>query len=1068
MPSLIVNEQYNGAGSLSANAGDWIDGEVNFQVRFSRGSGTSNKITWNVVGSSFYFYSQAGDWGDEGFLAGDSITVSYTFYALPSPFQAQSFTFNILYISGQEMYVDTPFGINFFGSPFTHINGRQFPTESYVSGILIVADRAPSTVDFEFNLTPNGSTLLNSMIDSEINKFRLDVVTGIPTGVPQAMTQLANLSGGLIKDVDITLTATPGEGWRNYRIRYKFLQWGLLQDGIEPPNYYDTTDCLAPVCRITSYAEYGNPNGVLIDTSTNVEANTGFFDENYNGVLSLYSNNSTSWVDFFNNPIDRLNYSGLSSFTSVISAPNQVNPTSTYRIGLAWRPIDGNYYQNKILTNVGQNLLVNAPEIDFIADGTTDPTIYQGLADENGAKWDFQNLKFEITGANEITVSGDIIPNGLASTLFAGVPDGGRKSTLWVSIGDIGIDGTPLSKRVSLRLFDDDNYDAPILGVQIPNIVDEILLDHDQNDITIPLPQTTTEDDVLYRSNFQLINGLPYEGIRANIQAFNTATDESFTLEEIFFSFNSVPQIAGVFEANFLTPRGFNLPPTSDRNHISLVRNPANDAVGLYGLTLEYGYLSRWEYWLSQSNVDDDFFDISMMFNGKNKDWQRFSNSGDWIVRLAFFTRLDGVDDFNYQEIGIRPYEDDINVSTAWGVEVLSSGVTPTSLVNNELHEITATLTWAIGSYTNAWAEMTIEDFESGNRWVISSVLAHGGIAQNPLKPIAGQTMLDLQLPSANVAVLKAYLDTNVVSANKVCVSSRIYSEDEPLPPEWEWLLSATKEALVAYSDARRLGAYYTGDLIRVRRHSDNAELDIPYIQIGVEWVLDEVVLLNFVGTSTQANAWVVTRYNQGIPGTLNAVQSSMSSQPPIVVNGVVLKDPVSNRPAHFSDGIQMYHDISNSGIQLETKFLGFSVFSDLSSALTSRFRVGIGHLGLSQPANLTWAISPTVNELYSDYTNPSISHFIGDQINAGFIVLTWGEVNGITSYQVEGLKNGIYGTTGVQNQFTGDARLVTVDAHSKGFFHDGYKSEDAQYGTNGFQTEAWISNNINNFYQIY
>jgi hypothetical protein len=1071
MPLVITSESYNGQSALQANAGDWVDGVVDFAVRFQVGSGYSNKITYNEFSGQYRLSIQQGDFGERGFLAGDAITLNYNFIALVGIWVTQSFPCTILFVNGNEMFIDQPFALNPVFPPnptFTHINGRQFPTENYVSGLSIIADKQPASAEFEFNLTPNGSFLLNSMLDNEINRFELDVVTGIPTGVPQPMQQLTNMSGGLLKDVTITLVSTPGDAWRNYRINYRFWQWGIIQDGIEPPNYYATTDCLAPIAKVKAFAEYGNPNGVQIQQTENVESNTGFFDENYNGGLSLYTSQGSSWIDALGDTIDKLDNSGTSTFEAVIDAPNQVNPNSTYRIGLVWRPINGTYYQNKQLTNVGENLLLVAPEIDFIADGVADPTIYQGYEDENGARWDFQNIKFEITGANEITVTGDVIPNAQAGILFAGVPDGGRKSTLWVSIGDYTLDGQPLSKRVSLRIFDEDNYDAPTLGVQIPYVLDEAIIDHGGNDVSFPLPQTTTEDDVLYRSNFQLIAGVPYEGIRANIHVYNTVSEEQFTLEEIFFSFASVPQILGVFQPNFVNARGFNLPPTSDRNHISLVRNPANDVGGLYGITIEYGYLSRWEYWLSQPNVDNDFFDILEMWNGKNKNWQRFSNSGDWVVRIAYFTRVNGVDDFNYNEVGIRPYEDDINLATTWDLEVLSSGVVPTNLVANELHEITATLVWAIGAYTNPWAEMTIEDFESGNRWVISSVLAHGGIASNPLQPIAGATELDMTFPAVNIAVLKAYLDTNVISANKVCVSARIYSEDEPLPPIWEFLIGNSKDAERAYSDARKLSvdAVYAGALIRVRRSSDNAELDIMPVLVVGEWVLDEVSLLNFVGAEAGRHAWIVTRYDQAW-NLAHAVQPAMNSQAPIVIDGVVVLDPDTGRPAHLCNGLSHWYpfapDQPNSAL-----CLSICVFGIEAIAFNPQRRIGFGHAGTlasNFPYSMLWFRNgATIGIVYDGVgTAGGLNnvHFAGQLQTGAQLNMMWRVAGNNIAMRLNGVNGNVINEASALNAFNCLER-------SRNNYHRGYKTEDVYYGSDMDETPVWIENNVNNFYQIF
>jgi len=179
---------------------------------------------------------------------------------------------------------------------------------------------------------------------------------------------------------------------------------------------------------------------------------------------------------------------------------------------------------------------------------------------------------------------------------------------------------------------------------------------------------------------------------------------------------------------------------------------------------------------MPDNNVNNDFYDPTQPNDGKNKNWQGFSAATDWELRIAYYTRLNGVDDFNIYPFGIRPYEDDLNVSTVETFTVTSSGQVATSLLNNELHNYEAVLTWN-QNYVNPWAEVTIEDYESGNWWVISSVEDQGNISSNPLKPIAGQTKLDLQIAS-NVATLTCLIDTNQVDVSKVCISARIFSEE--------------------------------------------------------------------------------------------------------------------------------------------------------------------------------------------------------------------------------------------------------------------------------------------------
>lgn len=85
----------------------------------------------------------------------------------------------------------------------------------------------------------------------------------------------------------------------------------------------------------------------------------------------------------------------------------------------------------------------------------------------------------------------------------------------------------------------------------------------------------------------------------------------------------------------------------------------------------------------------------------------------------------------------------------------------------------------------------------------------------------------------------------------------------------------------------RKVGVY-SGNLIRVRRSSDNTEQDIGIVNGS----LDETSLLNFCGAG---NGFVTTWYDQS-GNAKNATQTTTSLQPIIVTSGVVEKK--NNRPA--------------------------------------------------------------------------------------------------------------------------------------------------------------------------
>jgi len=593
------------------------------------------------------------------------------------------------------------------------------------------------------------------------------------------MAQLGNASGGYFKFVNIQQTEDLGATTK-WLLKFRFFQWGIIEDGFAEPDYYDSQDCLAPIGEIRVFPKLSNPVGALISTTSGNTGNTGGFNESYNGEVNPYNVISTIWKDASGNVISAMDYSGTSSFKSIIDfGSTSQTPNSRYRIGILWRPEDSDEYSSRI-SNLGQNLIVNSPETLIAPDGVVVPLTYFGETDPiSGARWDLSNLKFEIVGTN-LEVSGDVIANGGSNTLFSAIPDGGRKTTLWVSIGDTplligGVPAMPTSGRVSLKLFDADNIDAPVIGVQIPNVVSETLLDHNGNLITDnSVDNTTTEDDVLYKSEFRLPENIVYSGMRFTISAFNSVTQDEFILENRYISFSNVVSQNGIMQINELSQRNFNLPPSTDRNKIEILRKPSLDISGLAGYELSYGFLNDWRYWLSQGNVNSFFYDQTEPNNGKNKNWQKFY-TGDWTLRLSYHTDLNGIEDFNNYLFKIRPYEDDVDVSANASFVVLSDGSTPTELVDDEVIEVTVVFSWN-QNFTDEWVEFTVEDYESGNRWVISSVLDQGNITANPLKPIVGNTKIDVSGSGTNTLTCKSLIDTNLIDVNKVSMTYRVYS----------------------------------------------------------------------------------------------------------------------------------------------------------------------------------------------------------------------------------------------------------------------------------------------------
>ena len=107
-------------------------------------------------------------------------------------------------------------------------------------------------------------------------------------------------------------------------------------------------------------------------------------------------------------------------------------------------------------------------------------------------------------------------------------------------------------------------------------------------------------------------------------------------------------------------------------------------------------------------------------------------------------------------------------------------------------------------------------------------------------------------------------------------------------------LLDTYPNAAAAYS-VRKLRAAYTGNAIRVRRSSDNAEQNIGFTALGN---LDTTALTSFCSGT---NGFVTTWYDQS-GNANNCVQTTASNQAQIVSSGSVITQ--GGKPSLLFDGV--------------------------------------------------------------------------------------------------------------------------------------------------------------------
>jgi len=136
-------------------------------------------------------------------------------------------------------------------------------------------------------------------------------------------------------------------------------------------------------------------------------------------------------------------------------------------------------------------------------------------------------------------------------------------------------------------------------------------------------------------------------------------------------------------------------------------------------------------------------------------------------------------------------------------------------------------------------------------------------------------------------------------------------------------LLDDYPSAAAAYS-LRLLRNAYSGDAIRVRRSSDNAELNIGFVSNE----LDTASLTTFCSGT---NGFVTTWYDQSGNGR-NQTQTTASKQPQIVNSGTLILNPENNKPSILLDGTDDGFSTSVSMPVLQ-RFESFSVLKTSDTA---------------------------------------------------------------------------------------------------------------------------------------
>lgn len=178
--------------------------------------------------------------------------------------------------------------------------------------------------------------------------------------------------------------------------------------------------------------------------------------------------------------------------------------------------------------------------------------------------------------------------------------------------------------------------------------------------------------------------------------------------------------------------------------------------------------------------------------------------------------------------------------------------------------------------------------------------------------------------------------------------------------PSWSYVVTDYPTDAVGAFSLKKVRQNYTGNAIRVRRSSDNAEQDIGFVAEN----LDTAALATFC---TGTDGFVATIYNQAAFANWagntypDAIMSTAAVQPQIVSGGTIITDPINTFPALQFNGSTSKIITNTYDGTFASRFETFSIINITGTAqfvTLSDDGNGVGYLYVGQNGSTSTTIS--------------------------------------------------------------------------------------------------------------
>ena len=725
MPILIENNNYTNAYGYSgatyvSNAGDTsiLTLTVAELIRVTtQGNPFSFDPIMNILSSPTV------SWISEGIRVGDIVRIrKYTSAGVLSATHHA----NVTSVTATNLNLDTWSAGLFYDISANEIM-EVVPVVS-VGGV----PRRRSDLLLEFNHALNNQSGSSaSLIDGEKTQIFFGQVNDLIVSGAQSGFLIGNQSGQFLDSAEIEYLGTNADGFHQYEISIEFANSGVFNQ-----EWFATSDCLKVFIKglWSSYVnEVFNRTEFVLDES----ANTGWFNEANN--ISVASGGSVVL------PISELKFNTVNT----VSFEVDLNGTDVndLAIGGVYISTDDSYFKNKPTSQSKLSYLLPTTAISVGNTYTSN--------NNNGAEWEALVFNIDVVGTIA-TVTLEVTFNSDFQT-FINARDEDRLFYIWAKVGNTNhlVFSEQLVKEV------------PTGGVLTMNS-DFGFLDHAQNEVTAVGNSTgfdaDIEDDLAYYGTFNLEKfKTTYENINVRIEAFNTATDERFTLQQANFSFASAiyQSSTGKYLLNQTQNINNELLNTSEKRNAIVVLTGVEDSES-YEVSVYYPFLINWKYWQSLVGVNTDFAPDF------NNDWFPYANTGAWEVRATIVLTDNGLNFEHSNTLAINNYDANDDVDTTIILKKASDNSVVTFIPKNEplIIETTHVLNTGGWDLQKIWGQITIEPFENSPRWMLSSIIDFDNNINNPLRPISG-TILNLDFIFPNIIKFSCNFDSSKIPTVK-------------------------------------------------------------------------------------------------------------------------------------------------------------------------------------------------------------------------------------------------------------------------------------------------------------